>query len=231
MSTHQRLGILREHLKITRIKEKCFSAAEIYEESLEACRSNNAPAVHFCDLNLEEHLTALQNPGRAGCKNNAGPSLDEAMTYFLFNLLVSATQPAGKCSTTQQGPGQSPQQVPSPPSTARVTPPAAGGFVLPLLLSPSPLTAGTACSGAALSPLNEPKRLRNPQPGQGKAQPDPRALRCCPWAPACPAPLLSQHPPRFRWALRQVCSCFSNQNHLFRGLFFSKVLHGYGCHQ
>lgn len=117
------------------------------------------------------------------------------MTYFLFNLLVSATQPAGKCSTTQQGPGQSPQQVPSPPSTARVTPPAAGGFVLPLLLSPSPLTAGTACSGAALSPLNEPKRLRNPQPGQGKAQPDPRTPRCCPWAPpAQRLPLHSTHP-------------------------------------
>lgn len=104
-----------------------------------------------------------------------------------------------------------------------VTLPAAGGFVLPLLLSPSPLTDGTACSGAALSPLNEPKRLRNPQPGQGKAQTDPRAPRCCPWAPACPAPLLSQHPPRFRWALRQVCSCFSNQNHLFPGLFFKGV--------
>lgn len=111
-STHQRLGILREHLKITRIKEKCFSAAEIYEESLEACRSNNAPAVHFCDLNLEEHLTTLQNPGRFGCKNNAGPSLCEALTYFLFNLIVSAVQPAGECSTTQQGPGQSPRLAP-----------------------------------------------------------------------------------------------------------------------
>lgn len=64
---------------------------------------------------------------------------------------------------------------------------------------------------------------------QSPARPQDSAV--LPLGTACPAPPSPQHPPRFRWALRQVCSCCSNQTHLFRGLFFSKVLRSYGRHQ